>query len=296
MNTPPADGAAVRAEAAAWQRAAERPASDHDALVRGGRLHYRAWSRGVGPLLLLVHGFRGHSHWWDWIAPAFADHYDVVAMDLSGMGDSAWRTSYEPDCFALDILGLIDHLGAGPAVVVGHSFGGGSLLRACAIDSETTLPHRIAHAIVVDTWVRLQGQPTIDGGPLGGRRHYADYATARSRFRLEPPQPVLDDAMLDHLARHSLREVDGTWRWKFDPDLAGPPSQDGRALLRRIRHRTDIVYGESSVIVNRERAEACVAEVRRGRGPFAVPRAGHHLMLDEPAALIATLRALLARR
>jgi pimeloyl-ACP methyl ester carboxylesterase len=217
-------------------------------------------------------------------------------MDLSGMGDSGWRASYEPDCFAHDILGLIDHLAAGPALVVGHSFGGGSLLRACAIDSETTRPRRIAHAIVVDTWVRLPGDPPMPGGPIGGRKQYADYETARSRFRLEPPQRVLDDAMLDYLARHSLRQIDGTWRWKFDPDLAGPPSQDGRALLRRIQHRTDIVYGESSVIVNRERAAACVAELQCARGPIAVPRAGHHLMLDEPAALIATLRTLLATR
>jgi pimeloyl-ACP methyl ester carboxylesterase len=263
-------------------------------VLRGDRLRYRAWSRGVGPVLLLVHGFRGHSHWWDWVAPSFADEYDVVAIDLSGMGDSAWRTSYDPDCFALDILGLIDELGAGPAVVVGHSFGGGSLLRACAIDSHGAAPRRIAHAIVVDSWVRLRGHASPDPGPIGGRRHYPDFDTARSRFRLSPPQPVMDDGMLDHLARHSMRQVGGTWRWKFDPALPVPDSYDDGPLLRRVATTTDIVYGEKSSIVTRERALACIGELSCGRGPVEIPDAGHHVMLDQPVALIATLQKLLA--
>jgi pimeloyl-ACP methyl ester carboxylesterase len=279
-----------------WRSAIERAATGQTALLRAGQVHYRTWSRDGRPSLLFVHGFRGHSHWWDWIAPSFADEYDVVAMDLSGMGDSAWRTSYDPDCFALDILGLIDELAARPAVVVGHSFGGGSLLRACAIDSQSPAPRRIAHAIVVDSWVRLRGHPSPDPGPIGGGRHYPDFETARSRFRLSPPQPVMDDAMLDYLARHSLRQIDGMWRWKFDPALPGPGSHDNAPLLRRIATTTDIVYGAKSSIVTRERALACVAELTHGRGPVEIPDAGHHVMLDQPVALIATLKNLLASR
>src|SRR5690349_10075388 len=108
-----------------WRAAAERAAASSYVPLRGARLHYRSWSSGAGPLLVFVHGFRGHSHWWDWIAPAFADEFDVVALDLSGMGDSEWRKSYDDETFARDILGLIGHLDRGPATVVGHSFGGG---------------------------------------------------------------------------------------------------------------------------------------------------------------------------
>jgi hypothetical protein len=51
---------------------------------------------------------------------------------------------------------------------------------------------------------------------------------------------------------------------------------------------------EKSSIVTRERALACVAELSCGRGPVELPDAGHHVMPDEPVALIATLQKLLA--
>ena len=269
-------------------------ATGHNVELRGGRVHYRAWSRGAGPLLLLVHGFRGHSHWWDWIAPAFAADYDVVALDLSGMGDSDWRREYEPDTFALDILGLIEHLQAGPAIVVGHSFGGGSLLRACALDAREAPERHIGHAIVVDSWIRLAGHPMpAERGRVGAGGPYADFETARRRFRLSPLQIVADPAMLDYLARCSLRETPEGWRWKFDPSLPMPESRDSRDTLGRVQVPVDIVYGESSSIVNQELAAACVAALPRGRGPVVVPGA-HHMMFDRPLAFIATLRSLLA--
>ena len=265
--------------------------------LRGSRVHYRVWSQGVGPLLLLVHGFRGHTHWWDWIAPAFRAEYDVLALDLSGMGDSEWRPTYEPDTYARDILGLVETLGVGPALVVGHSFGGGSLLRACAIDSSHGRAPRIGQAIVVDSWVRLTGHPMPPGSArpgVGGP--YKDFETARRRFRLSPVQDVADPAMLDYLARHSMRQTDEGWRWKFDPNLPSPDHRDMADVLRRISTPVDIVYGELSSIVDRRRAEACVEALQRGRGPVAVPRAKHHLMFDQPLAFIAALRALLATR
>ena len=43
---------------------------------------------------MFVHGFAGHTHWWDWVAPAFQDRWTTVALDLSGMGDSEWRTGW----------------------------------------------------------------------------------------------------------------------------------------------------------------------------------------------------------
>lgn len=280
-----------------WAAASEQTASSHPVELRGSRTHYRVWSRGVGPLLLLVHGFRGHTHWWDWIAPAFRADYDVAAVDLSGMGDSGWRAAYQPDTFALDILGLIAHLDVGPAIVVGHSVGGVSLLRACAIDTLSGREPWIRHAIVVDSWVRLTGLPMPpENARAGAGGPYRDFDTARSRFRLSPVQDVADPEMLDYLARHSMRQTDEGWRWKFDPHLSPPDTSDASDLLRRITTPVDIVYGESSIICDRRRAEACVAALEHGRGPVAVPRANHHLMFDQPLAFIAALRALLATR
>lgn len=263
--------------------------------LRGARIHYRRWAGDGGPLLVLAHGFRGHTHWWDWIAPAFAGEHDVVALDFSGMGDSDWRPAYEDACFATDLLELIQHLDA-PATVIGHSFGGTQLLRACAIEGASTRP-RIRHAVVVDSWVRLLDEPPYT--PSGRARDigpYPDFETARSRFRLNPVQPVADEGMLEHIARHSVRTRDGLWQWKFDPNLHSTFVHDPLAMLRRIQVPVDIVYGESSSVVTPERARACVTALRYGRGPVAIPGAGHHMMFDQPTALVAALRALLAQQ
>jgi pimeloyl-ACP methyl ester carboxylesterase len=281
----------------AWWRAQNTGSASvsHTVTLRGTRIHYRSWSDQKGPLLLFVHGFRGHTHWWDWIAPSFAGHYDVVALDLSGMGDSEWRAVYEEDCFARDVLELVEHLDR-PATVIGHSFGGTQLLRASAIDAASARP-RIRHGIVVDTWVRVRGEaPHAPSSRARETGPYPDFETAFSRFRLNPRQAVADPGMLEHIARHSVRRHDGLWHWKFDPHLQAAFIQNPHALLQRIRIPVDIVHGGLSSIMTRERADACVEVLPHGRGPVTIPGAHHHMMFDQPIALVATLRALLADR
>ncbi len=278
-----------------WRRVATRhPAESHRIALRGAQVHYRQWSRGAGPLLVFIHGFAGHTHWWDWVAPAFQERWTTVALDLSGMGDSEWRDDYPADAHPRDILELIDYLGGGPATVIGHSFGGGALLRACALDSACGAAPRISHAIVVDSFVRIEGHRIPNArSTAGARAAYPDLDTALGRFRLNPDQPVADPAMLDYLARRSLRGTDGGWHWKFDPKIPGPQKTDARALLASIATPVDVVVGEHSVVIDRGLADACVAALPNGRGPHVVRDGNHHLMLDQPARLIDTLQQLL---
>src|SRR3546814_19751594 len=56
---------------------------------------------------------------------------------------------------------------------------------------------------------------------------YPDFATARGRYKLSPPQQAGETFPFDYLAYHSLRRVEGGWSWKFVPavlrsDNAGP--------------------------------------------------------------------------
>jgi pimeloyl-ACP methyl ester carboxylesterase len=61
-----------------------------------------------------------------------------------------------------------------------------------------------------------------------------------------------------------------------------------------VHNRVDIVRGEHSVILGAERAARIAALLPNGRGPITMPEAHHHLMLDQPLALVSVLRALLA--
>ncbi|MDA8044920.1 MAG: alpha/beta hydrolase [Actinomycetota bacterium] len=88
------------------------------------RLFYTDEGEG-GPPILFVHGYSCDSHDWSWQIPHFVEHHRVIAMDNRGHGRSSVPdTGYDHGDFAADTAGLIDHLGCGPVVAIGHSLGG----------------------------------------------------------------------------------------------------------------------------------------------------------------------------
>jgi pimeloyl-ACP methyl ester carboxylesterase len=277
---------------AAW--ALERPGQSRRVRVDGIELHTLCWSADDTPKppLLFVHGHRAHAHWWDFIAPFFAQTHRVFAMDLSGMGDSDRRSTYPAGIAGRDIAGLVEALGLAPVTLIGHSNGGLRALRACG-----DAPELFKRAIAIDSYPVFEGgrHPTEPAG-LKGDRVYPDLASALARYRLMPEQPHVEPWMLAHVARHSVREVAGGWRWKFDPLMPSGLAQedDGNVLLAAVRCPVHYVYGSASAIVSDALAERIVRQLPQGHGPIAVPGGHHHLMFDEPVALISTLKALLA--
>lgn len=99
----------------------------------GGRLAYDD-SGGAGPLVVAVPGMGDLRSQYRALRPALvAQGYRVVTLDVRGFGESSAQW---PDLSARavgrDALRIIDHLGHGPAVVLGNSFAAGSALWAAA--------------------------------------------------------------------------------------------------------------------------------------------------------------------
>lgn len=95
-----------------------------DVAVDGGLLHAGVWGDDGAPTVLAVHGITATHRAWGWLADALPD-VRVVAPDLRGRG----RSNRLPGPFGMarhadDLAALLDHLGTGPVVVVGHSMGG----------------------------------------------------------------------------------------------------------------------------------------------------------------------------
>lgn len=259
--------------------------------VDGVRLHALEWNAADShkPPLLFAHGFVGHAHWWDFIAPFFARDWRVAAVELSGMGESGRRPHYDELVHSRDLLGAIDALGMAPATVVAHSYAGSRTLRA-ALER----PEAIAHALLIDSHIHfpdLGPVPLFQPLPV---KVYPTYEAARSRFRLHPPQPETHPVLVEHVARHSLKPVDGGWTWKFDPTVGSFYEVDGASVMSKLRCRVDYLYGAESLVVDAARAARIVACLPNPRRPVAIPGAHHHVMLDQPLALVAALRALLA--
>jgi len=54
--------------------------------VNGIRMNYLDWG-GNKPVLILIHGFQDNPHVFDDLAPAFTDHFRVIAYARRGHGD-----------------------------------------------------------------------------------------------------------------------------------------------------------------------------------------------------------------
>src|SRR5438270_11163706 len=88
------------------------------------RLFYTDDAAGDPPVLF-VHGYSCDSHDWTWQLPYFTERHRVVAVDIRGHGrSSAPAAGYTPTRFAADIAELLEQLGTGPVVAIGHSLGG----------------------------------------------------------------------------------------------------------------------------------------------------------------------------
>jgi pimeloyl-ACP methyl ester carboxylesterase len=279
--------------APAWfMKAIAAPTRSHFVDAAGARIHYLSWNHHEvdKPGLVFMHGFRGHARWWGFIAPYFTERFRVYALDFSGMGQSEGRPDYDPVVFAHDIAAVVRDAGLDKATLVGHSFGGGRLMRLCGEQ-----PGLVDHAIVVDSYVHFLDNPSDRPRlTVNPRKLYATYAEAKARYRLTPPETSAADWMVDYIAHHSIEEFQGGYRWRFADNLAlNLIEPDGAAMLQNIRGvKLTYLYGAHSRLGS-DLPFKIVRHIEGARGPIAVPEAHHHVMLDEPLALVAMLRGLL---
>lgn len=79
---------------------------------------------GEGPPILLLHGLMGRATTWWSVAQQLTGHGRVLAYDARGHGRSQGQGPWTTSRLAADAADVLDHLGAGPALVAGHSMGG----------------------------------------------------------------------------------------------------------------------------------------------------------------------------
>jgi len=280
----------------------------------GSKLEVLTWGEVGKPGLLFVHGNSAHADWWSFIAPFFAADYRVASMSLAGMGASDWRERYSFTDFADDAeavaraAGLYE--GGQKPIYIGHSFGGGQVFFAAAAH-----PERMHAAILVDTGfgpppeelAKRQAQmEAVRNIPTADRpsRVYPTLAAALLRFRLMPPQPAGNPFIADFIARRSLKRAplqgkDGPgegWTWRFDPNMWAKLERDGMMRAPKpgpIATPLVHIYGAKSRIIEHRKAGQ-PSPFPPGMIEIEIPESHHHVMIDQPLALVATLRALLA--
>lgn len=284
------------ADLSAWLAAGlAEPASRTSVECGGLTIQLRQWGTPGRPGLVLVHGGAANASWWDHIAPWLATDHHVVAVDLSGHGDSTWRSdAYTLAGWADEVLAVVDRLPAAPSrpVLVGHSMGGLVCLRAALRDEA-----RLGGLVVLDVAARRRSpaerERMLRRAASPGRT-FGTKDDAVAEFQTTPADPAgrhIPSIVL-HIAAASARCVEGGWRWKTDRRIF-LRDELGLEELRELSTPVCLVGAENGLL-----GEARAADMARRLGEAAsfmsIPLAGHHLMLDQPVALVATLRAVLA--
>jgi len=255
----------------------------------------RAWGEEGRPAIVLVHGSAAHMGWWDPIAADLATDHRVVALDLSGHGDSGWRERYSGTTWADEVNAVIDAFGVAPTLLVAHSLGA-----RVSVVAAGERPDAVRGLMLVDPPIR---PPAADGSPFrapmrtpGGLRTFPTLDEAKMNFHLRPHEPILNHERLMEVAAASFKETDDGWAYKADSrvheridnlPLAEPLGRLGCPLL--------MVWGAMSPVYSFSEPDFAVQAHSGATEIQTIRDAYHHLMFDHGPELTDRIRAFSAR-
>ena len=304
-SNPSADIAHLEGNAPTWFNEAFKVDRTEDyAELDGVSLHYFRWGNPANPGAVLTHGFMAHARCWAFIAPLLAKDYCLVAFDLSGMGDSGTRPVYEVASRAAECRAVAEHAGLQPhPALVCHSYGGSVGLMAVSDD-----PDFWGKLIVCDMAMLAPDEP-----PRFERQRKQElrsevrphkvqptYDAIRSRFRLAPDQPCKNEYLMDYMAFHSTKPVEGGYIWKFDPNIMNRQDDRSEDWWQQIAPNfaaldipRGIIYGEHSEMMSPKVIKYLKEQTQGGVPIVEIKDAYHHVMLDQPLDLAKAIEDLL---
>ena len=218
---------------------------------------------------------------------ALGDRARFVVPDLRGFGESDGGSGpSEMSALADDVLGLLDHLGVGPAVVGGVSMGGYVSLALLRND-----PGRVRALMLADTQTSAD-----DEQARANREMTARDVLAKGSAALLPGVAKL----LGPGASAALGGQVAGWITAGVPEGLAAAQRgmalrpDSRDILARFGGPVLIVVGADDVLTPPAKARA-MAELVPGAELVEIPGAGHLANLEQPAAFNAALDRFLAR-
>lgn len=273
----------------------------------GLRLHYLSHpctQADSASYCILLHGFTNDAHVWDEMAGALQGKHHVIALDQRGHGDSDWDAErrYSHWQLAEDLQDLLASLGDVTVHIVGHSLG--ARIAILALES---MRQAVASLTLIDAGpeVSPEAGERLVSDVMHLPEHHADvqaYLDCLARIYV-----MADNGALARVASFGLRVNRGRLRTKTDPaftpgiwhkspEFRRMDEEKGQLSVRlwkalgALEFPVHIVRGQASSILEHSLALKML-QVLGDRGVLSVvPRAGHAVMLDNPAqstALIA---------
>jgi 2-succinyl-6-hydroxy-2,4-cyclohexadiene-1-carboxylate synthase len=260
--------------------------------VEGVRLHVE--SAGVGPDVVLLHGFTGSTQSMREVAAALAGHFRTLSVDLVGHGRS--DAPDDPEAYALprcarQVAGVLERLAPRGAHLLGYSMGGRVALALCAAQ-----PERVKSALLVGA------SAGIADAEARAERRRRDAALAE-RIEREGVPAFVDAWMAQPLfesqrRRLSAAELAAARAQRLDNRAAGLANSlraMGSGAQEPLHDRLATLHTPVCLITGAEDARfRAIAADLAGRIPAAqvqeIPEAGHAAHLENPRALLRAAR------
>lgn len=242
--------------------------------VNGQRVRYED-SGGSGQPLVLSHGFLMDSDMFEPQRVAFGGTHRVITWDQRGHG----RTESDGQPFSYwdsveDLVGLLDQLGVGRAVLGGMSQGGMISLRLAL-----RYPKRTSGLVLIDTQSGKEDPEKL-----------AQYDLMRDVWVGSGPNDQLL-AMVAAIIVGNSRPESAAWieKWKaWDPKLLAytyrplVEREDITDRLAEIQARAVVIHGVEDAAIEMALAERLCAGLPNCRGVVRVEGAGHASNLTHP--------------
>lgn len=162
--------------------------------------------------ILITHANGYAAGCYSYIIEALAQTHHVVALDFAGYGESEGMLNFSSWSFFRDqVFALMEHKGWKTCTGIGHSLGGGSLLRAAEINAA-----RFDMIIALDpvligwwktTYVKIWGNPMAKVAK--GRRHtFKDKDQALKIFHRHPANRSWDKQSVHDYVQYCIRETE----------------------------------------------------------------------------------------
>jgi esterase len=267
----------------------EKPIKAHRFVANGLALNCLDYGGDGKPPMLFIHGGSAHAHWWDFVAPAFIENFHVLALDQRGHGDSEWANewAYGSRHYVSDLEQVIDAWGFGAPILIGHSMGAHNVLAYAIEHSE-----KLRAIAVLDPPPDYPEQAVAYLQSLAQKpaRRFESLDEAARNFKVLPRETLAKKEILEYVARHSFKQRDdGSWIHKIDRRaMTREPSTVWKSL-HRIACPALIVKITRSPLLDREVAKKMVAQFPNAR-LAEVDDSYHHVMLDNPTALIEVIK------
>jgi pimeloyl-ACP methyl ester carboxylesterase len=250
---------------------------------------------GEQPRVVFLHGGGQNAHTWDTVILGLEE--PALAIDLPGHGRSQWRADgdYGPKLNAATIEPMIAAHAPAAEVLVGMSLGGLTAMRLVVQD-----PQLVRHLVMVDVTPSAPERHTQMTDAQKGAVALVQGPRSFPSF-----QSMVDIAVLasPNRSRESLRRGvfhnskqldDGTWTWRYD-EFRKADGFDGLwDDVPNLTTPTTLVRGADSAFVNDRDADEFARTAPGFKAVHIVARSGHSVQGDQPRALIAILRSVLA--